>query len=36
MPAVNEIKMGFYVGLGVALALLVFGLASGLVAKVAK
>jgi len=36
MPAVAEIKMGFYVGLGVALALLVFGLLSGIVGRVAK
>lgn len=36
MPAVAEIKMGFYVGLGVALALLVFGLVSGLLGRAVK
>jgi hypothetical protein len=30
MPAKSEIKMGFWVGLGVALALLVFGILQAL------
>jgi len=36
MPAVSEIKMGFFVGLGVALALLAFGLVSGVAGRLVK